>query len=96
MLKKTFVPAAAEKTFTVYGSTDNVDATVTALNGKTVIRSDYLDKIAEYVKTGKFAVTFIKFPFSKVESARGYDGDHPFVTKEKGKFRAWRYVAVLN
>lgn len=89
----------------IYGPTDFSDDLVSELNGKTIFRSDYLDKLKEALASDnpeealasdnpEYKKTFSKLPGADIRSANGYDADHPFVTHENGKFRAWRYVAV--
>lgn len=82
----------------VYGPTDYSDSLVSSLNGKTVYRSDYMDKLEAAIakKDKNYAKTFSLLPDAKIKAARGYDGDHPFVTVEGGTARAWRYVAIVG
>ena len=88
-------PSVAAK---VYGPTDYTDSLVSSLNGKSVYRSDYLDKLEAAIakKDKNYIKSFSLLPDAKIKAARGYDADHPFVTVEKGKARAWRYVAIVG
>lgn len=78
---------------TVYGPTDVKAAKNAELLETTVIRSDYLDKLAIAVDEGKHKATLAQIGSSA--DARGSDADHPYVTREDGILRAWRYIAVL-
>lgn len=93
-MKKTIVVQSA----TVYGPTDYSDTLVACLDGKTVYRSDYLSKLdaALKAKDPKYAKGFKKLVQAALDGAVGYDADHPYVTIESRKARAWRYVAVVD
>ena len=92
------VPVVPTVSVKVFGPTDYNDALVSSLNGKSVYRSDYLDKLEAAIgkKDAKYVKTFALLPDAKIKAARGFDADHPFVTVEKGKARAWRYVAIVG
>ena len=89
------VPTVSAK---VFGPTDYSDSVVASLNGKSVYRSDYLDKLEAAIakKDKNYIKTFSLLPDAKIKSARGYDADHPFVLVEKGTARAWRYIAIVG
>ena len=92
------VPVVHTVSAKVFGPTDYSDSVVASLNGKSVYRSDYLDKLEDAIgkKDAKYVKTFALLPDAKIKSARGYDADHPFVLVEKGVARAWRYIAIVG
>jgi len=95
----------------VYGATE-VDAAIEAMKGaKSIYRSDVLDNLADAVTTANVKLMIdadkikVNPPVDAVDTIKGYDSDHPFVTKElpakksEGTseiFRAWRYVAIVS
>ena len=96
MLKKEV--STVTKTISIYGPTDYSDELVAELNGKKIFRSDYLDKLnAEIAKpSSKLIRDFKKIAKAEINGAVGHDADHPFVTVEKNKARAWRYIAIVK
>jgi len=95
----------------VYGATE-VDAAIEAMkDAKSVYRSDVLDNLADAVATANVKLMIdadkikVNPPADAVDSIKGYDSDHPYVTKElpakksEGTteiYRAWRYVAIIS
>jgi len=95
----------------VFGATE-VDAAMEAMKTADVIyRSDILANLntAIAAKDKKFIIGKDKVrvnpPADVIATVKGYDADHPFVTKElpakksegsKEIFRAWRYVAFVK
>lgn len=95
---------------TVFGPTE-IDAAKEMLDSlpaeTKIFRSDYLDKLAVAIQTknDKYLVSARDITIEKPDSAKGIDGDHPFVTFEtpakraEGRseiYRAWRYIAVID
>lgn len=95
---------------TVYGPTEIVAAQAALADlprSATVMRSDFLDKLEGAVSTNdeKYIVAARDITIQKPDSAKGIDGDHPYVTYETpGKrsegrskmYRAWRYIAIMD
>lgn len=95
---------------TVFGPTE-IDAATRALGelpaGTKIFRSDYLDKLTAAIQTkdDKYIVSARDITIEKPDSAKGIDGDHPYVTFEEPgrrsegrskKYRAWRYIAIID
>lgn len=99
-------------TASVFGATEASEG-FAALNGATkVFRSDNLENLDKAVKANDknflIAVDKVKIDPPSAEIAatiKGFDVDHPFITKElpakksegtKEILRAWRYIAVVK
>jgi hypothetical protein len=97
-------------TATVFGPTE-IDAAKAALDAlpgdEMIFRSDYLDKLENAIgaKDEKYLVAVRDITIEELDSAKGIDGDHPYVTYEtpakrsegcSKTYRAWRYIAILD
>lgn len=109
MAKKITVSQVA-KNVTVFGPTE-IDAAEARLanitRGTKIFRSDYLDKLDVAVKSNneKYLVAAADITIERPDSAKGIDGDHPYVTFENPRlrsegpakmYRAWRYIAIVD
>ena len=94
----------------VFGPTEYDEAEkVLATMPKTakIMRSDYFDKLKVAIadNNSKYIKTASTLSIQKPDSAKGINGDHPYVTHEKPAkradgsaltYRAWRYIAILG
>jgi len=101
----------ALKSAVVYGATEVAEAIIALEDADIVYRSDNLDNltIALAAEDSKYQIDSSKVkanPPATVDTStiKGYDSDHPFVTKELPAkksdgdveiYRAWRYIAVI-
>lgn len=85
------------KEIKVYGPTDTeeVEKVLDQVDGLTVYRSDYLDKLGTAIEQTDAKYVKSLHGVNNDAEARGFDGDHPYITREKGVSRAWRYIATV-